>query len=182
MANQTLDFTPTKNADGTVSWSLCIKGGACGTGTDPFPAVYVHHGNADVKFDANIVNDQTGMGIKFAPTNPIWVQQGAKPTGPGVDTQIYDISNSVPTTLKFTDANCNHGDVVLKYQLNFVDSGGNPVTPVDPDIHNGGSGAYVANLTNIAAYTPAQWTALAIAFAIGFAVAALIFRRAARKG
>lgn len=181
MTTVTLDFTPTKDASGVVNWTMCIKGGACSNGPNQFPAVDVNHGNADVKFTANIVNDHTGMGIKFAPTNPIWVQQGAKPTGPGVDTQIYDISNSVPTTLKFTDANCNHNSTTLSYQLNFVDGSGKSINkPVDPDIHNGGSGFLQPDWVNIADYTAAQWTALIIALVVGFAIAAVVFRKRAR--
>ena len=183
MANVTLDFTPTKDATGVVNWTMCVHGGKCSTAPNQIPSVPVAHGNADMKFTANIVNDNTGMRIVFAPANPIWVQQGAKPTGPGVNSQIYDISGSNSKTLTFTDANCNHNPATLVYQLNFVDSSGKPVIkPVDPDIHNGGSGLLQPDWTNVADYTAAQWTALLIAFVIGFAIAAGIFRRSRQTG
>src|SRR4051794_22807199 len=106
MTIEKLDFSPTKNPDGTVSWTMCVQGGKCSTGPGNYPSVDVNKGNADVKFELNIVNDHTGMGIKFDPTNPIWIQDGIKPTAPVIDTQIYDITGANLTTLKFTDANC----------------------------------------------------------------------------
>jgi hypothetical protein len=184
MANFQLDFTPTKDASGVVNWTMCINGKDCSPAPNQFATVPVPHGQADAKFTMNIVNDNTGMGIKFAPTDALWVQQGAKPSGPGIDSQIYDVTvNSKGTTLKFTDANCNHNAIDLSYRLNFVDSGGKAVNkPVDPDIHNGGSALVSPDWTDFAAYTPAQWTELAIAFVVGFAIAAVIFRRSRPAG
>jgi hypothetical protein len=51
---------------------------------------------------------------------------------------------------------------------------------VDPDIHNGGSSVVQPSWTNISSYSATQWTALVVAFAIGFALASVIFRRRAR--
>lgn len=184
MTQKTLNLTPTKDADGIVNWTMCIQGGACSPGPNQFPPVNLSKGVADVKFTMNIVNDHTGMDIKFAPTDPLWVQQGAKPKGPGLDTQIYDLSGGNTKILTFKDANNNHVPATLTYQLNFVDSSGKPVNKaVDPDIHNGGSGfVEQPDWTDFAAYTMAQWTALVIAFVVGFAIAAVIFRRSRAKG
>jgi len=174
-----LDFTPTKNPDGSISWSLCIQGGKCSTAPGDFPAVDVGKGNADVKFVVNITNDQTGMGIKFAPTNPLWVQQGTKPTAPVLDSQIYGLSGANSTTLNFTDANCNKGDVTLKYVLNFVDNQGKSVNPVDPDIKNGGTQLNVANTwqDKLAQVGSTEWLVLATIVIAAFLIGRYVFPR-----
>ena len=57
--------------------------------------------------------------------------------------QIVNIRGNSTKVLTFDDQNtlpspAQPSPVVLKYQLNFTDGQGNPVTSIDPDITNGG--------------------------------------------
>lgn len=141
MTLRKFEATPTLQ-NGQVVWKLCYTNpnpDQCGTTNATYPDVTVATGIVNEPFQFKIVNDNTGLDIKFADSNPLWVQQGAKPTGPGVDPQIPQAPGGAGTkVLTFVDLNDNQGQIVLKYQLNFTDGKGNPVTPIDPDITNGG--------------------------------------------
>jgi len=139
MADYNFQATPTLN-DGVVQWQLCfIETGqptVCNSPTSAYPNVSVPQNHANQLFSFKIVNDNTQLGITFAPDNPLWIKANSKPTGPGVNGQITGIGGGATPELQFTDKNSSA--VTLKYQLNFVDKNGNKVTAIDPDIKNGG--------------------------------------------
>jgi hypothetical protein len=122
----------------------------CGNGTaqNPYPNVTLPTNEGAnqgiVPFQFTITNDQTGLQLQFANTNPLCVQQGSKPPCPSTDPQIPNPPGGAGSkVLTFVDLNtrpdAHHPQaVVLKYQLNFTDSQGNAVTSIDPDITNGG--------------------------------------------
>jgi len=107
----------------------------CNSPTSSYPNVSVPANHFDKLFSFTIVNDNTQLGIKFA-DGPLWIKANSKPTGPGVNGQIYAVNGGGKTELTFKDKNSSM--VTLKYQLNFVDKDGNKVTAIDPDIKNGG--------------------------------------------
>ena len=138
-----LTATPTFENGQVTSWQLCYTSGAtstaasqqCGDGksSSPYPKLNFAKGTGEHNIKIDIAN---GNGITFAQTNPLWIQQNSKPTGPTVDSQISQISVVGGTTLKFHDKNSDA--MLLKYQLNF--QGGNGLMAIDPDIQNGGKG------------------------------------------
>ena len=147
MPNIQFKATATLN-NGAVNWKLCHQppGSAenCGNAKSPFPNVVLGANKGTYTFKFTI-DDQTGKGIKFA-SDPIWIQEGSQPTGPGVDPQIEGVDGKGGNgkILTFIDRNDkpNNADpdpVILKYQLNFVDQNNAPVTSLDPDITNGGT-------------------------------------------
>jgi len=169
-----VNFTATPTLSGSaISWRLCHTDpnpDNCGNTKNPFPDVTLkaNQGNYTFKFT---INDPAKLGIKFS-NDPIWVQQGSQPTGPGVDAQITQLTGQGTTELKFKDLNDkpNNGNpdpVILKYQLNFVDGNNQPVTSLDPDITNGG--------TNTKYYSDI-WLPLGAAFLVGI-MATILFRK-----
>lgn len=137
------EATPTLE-NGEVVWTLCYtdpKPDRCGSKAN-YPDVDVPKNSGAQPFQFKIVNDKTGLDIKFS-SDPIWVQANSKPTGPVVDGQIGNIAGKSSKTLTFVDQNSLPSSsqptpVTLTYQLNFTDGQGNPVTSIDPDIRNGG--------------------------------------------
>jgi hypothetical protein len=189
MANYEFTATPTLT-DGAVSWQLCVvkpsSQAACGDGSQqhPYPDVTVPPGQGTPTFQYKITNDNTGLNIAFqqppASSNigPIWVQATTKPTGPVLDAQIQSPNGagSGHTVLTFADQNSNTGTLVLNYQLNFVDQHGNAVTPIDPDITNGGHGVYSAASLLIAAAV----VAALVSAVVTLVLAPMVARRAVK--
>ena len=147
MPPQILEATPEKQPDGTIKWTLCHVQGTnktCGNEPAKYPPVPVNS-NGKQPFKITIKGDQTGLGIKYAP-DPLWAQWNAtkpaegwpqKPSGPDGG-QLIDIKGSGTQELTFRDTNTKQGTIT--YQLNFVDQTNQPVTPLDPEIKNGGQG------------------------------------------
>ena len=145
MPLQKFEATPTL-ANGQVVWTLCYTNpnpDQCGNTKATYPDVNLPQNDANQNFQFKIVNDNTGLNIQFASTNPLWIQQGGQPTGPVVNGQITNVSGNSTKVLTFNDLNTlpsptSPSPVVLSYQLNFTDGQGNAVTSIDPDITNGG--------------------------------------------
>jgi hypothetical protein len=178
MSHYEFEAKPTLNGS-AVTWQLCVtkptSQAACGTAPN-YPGVSVPQGQGNQSFKFTITNDNTQLGIMFAPSpppqsnpGPIWAQAGSKPTGPVLDGQIQTPNGAQNggKMLTFVDQNNNQGTLILKYQLNFVDQQGNAVTAIDPDITNGGKS--VAH--------PSQAVILAIAAAILLVVVATVVIR-----
>jgi hypothetical protein len=154
MSNHNFVATPTINGT-EVEWQLCyINTGQCGDGkTTPYPDVTLKKNGGAAHFTFTIEGD---TGILFAPNppssdpnppadkpGPIWVHQKGEGNGPGVHAQVRDVQGAGTNELKFKDKNDRPNffhpkAITLKYQLNFVDAQGKPVTSLDPDIKNGG--------------------------------------------
>lgn len=137
-----LTATPSFDSNGSVTgWELCYNGAQCGNGksSSPYPKIDLAKGTGDHNIKIDIAN---GNGITFAQTDPLWIQQDTKPTGPIVSptSQINPskITGAGTTTLKFHDKNSEA--MTLKYALNFT--GGKGVMAIDPDITNGGKGFF----------------------------------------
>jgi hypothetical protein len=143
-----LTATPTIENGQVTGWQLCdnttkttatTANKDCGNGksSSPYPKLNFAKGTADHHVSITI---DSGNGITFAQTNPLWIQQDTKPTSPIVSpTSQIDpakIQGAGTTTLKFQDKNSEA--MLLKYQLNFA--GGNGLMAIDPDIQNGGKG------------------------------------------
>ena len=150
-----LTATPTFDSNGSVtSWQLCYTSSStaapastqCGDGKSsaPYPKLDFAKGTGGHNIKIDIAN---GNGIVFAQTNPLWIQQNSKPTGPTVDSQISQITGVGTTTLKFHDKNSEA--MLLKYQLNF--QGGTGLMAIDPDITNGGRPIYTSESVLIVA-------------------------------
>ena len=99
-----------------------------------------------------IINDTDNIGVKFDPTtaNAFWVTPGK---GQHLGSASHDSANqlgnvTIPTSsvLIVPDKNDNKGSqpLWLSYRLNFVDDNNHPVTPIDPDIKNGGGSNFVS--------------------------------------
>lgn len=169
-----IEVTPAQVPGQAITWTLCYKNAATCGGPGSYPAVDLGANTGPQIIIFNI-NDPANLGIKFDPTHPIWIQANNKPTGPvvGPPSQVVDVTPANNTTLVFMDKNKGPA-MTLKYQLNFVGADNQKVTSIDPDIRNGGG-------TGKTFFGAAQATALLIGAAVGIAVAALWFRRAAAK-
>lgn len=145
MPLQKFEATP-KLVNGQVVWTLCYTvptTPVCGNTKATYPDINLPQNQPSQPFQFKIVNDTTQLNIQFANTNPLWIQANSQPTGPVVNSQITNVSGGGSKVLTFVDLNnlpnpTNPSPVVLKYQLNFTDGQGNPVTSIDPDITNGG--------------------------------------------
>jgi len=154
MANDTQTFEATPTLVGNrVKWKLCHTNpepDECGENNGNYPDVILGANKGNYDFQVTIVNDQTGLGIKFAAADPIAIKKG-EPSGPGTEKQIVDKVLPATNVLKFKDKNSmpndNHPDpVVLDYQLNFTDQNNNAVSSIDPDITNGGTNTMYGDL------------------------------------
>lgn len=178
-----LEARPTLGDDGQVSWELCYKappGGQdqCGDSEASYPPVELDAKSGPHMFHVSITNDNTGLGIKFA-NEPIWIRKDDKPTASVVDSQIDNITGAGTTQLNFRDTNSNLDPILLKYRLNFVDQANQEVTPLDPDIKNGGSGHGVTQSNFLADTSSEMIIGLAVLlFLLGGFVGALIAKRA----
>ena len=174
MPAHVIEVTPAQKPNG-IEWTLCYKNtNICG-GPGNYPAVDLGQNTGPQVIIFNI-NDPAKLGIKFDPTDPIWIQANNKPTGPvvGPPSQVVDVTPANNTTLVFMDKNKGPA-MTLKYQLNFVGADNQKVTAIDPDIRNGG-GTGGRKL-----FGAAEASALLIGAAVGITVATLWFRRAAAK-
>ncbi len=93
--------------------------------------------------------DNTGQGLQFS-SDPLWVSEnGTCPPPDGSNSaQIQDVTPA-GSVLTFTDLN-EGKECTLIYQLNFVDRNQHPVTPLDPEIKNGGTQFASTNLVVLA--------------------------------
>lgn len=159
MELQKFEATPTL-VNGQVAWTLCYTNpqpDQCGNSKATYPSVTVPQNNGAQPFQFKIVKDTTGLNIQFS-SDPIWVQANSKPTGPGVNGQIINLAGNSTKTLTFVDQNTlpsstQPAPITLTYQLNFTDGQGKAVTPIDPDIRNGGKtffGSYEGQVAAVA--------------------------------
>src|SRR5918995_2112004 len=147
MPNQDFEATPTLGSGGKVVWKLCHitpDPDVCGSSKATYPDITLGRGTGKHTIEFVITNDNTGKGIKFANTDPLWIKKGSQPTGPSGDPQIEPPTGNGTTKLTFVDKNdkpdkADPAPYVLKYQLNFVDKDNKTVTSIDPDIKNGGT-------------------------------------------
>ena len=95
-------------------------------------------GSGEQKLMFKLSDDAKKAGFHFHEDDPIWVHADATqcPKEPVKDGQITDIDGH-DHHLSVTDK--NDQQVILRYQLNVVDSEGN-ASPIDPIIDNGGHG------------------------------------------
>lgn len=134
MNEQFLTATPKRNPSGAIEWTL--SDGTKSGGHGHFPSVALPKKSGAHHFTISIGPDR--LGIEFS-KDPLWIHEGSTcPTQSGIDSaQIKGFKRLNDTQIFFTDL--NKGDAVdLWYQLNFVDSDGKPVNPLDPEIKNGG--------------------------------------------
>jgi hypothetical protein len=149
---QIFEATPTL-AGNKVKWKLCHTNpdpDECGESNGTYPDVILGANKGGYDFQFKIVNDQTGLGIKFAATNPISIKKG-EPSGPGTEKQIDQVGLNGTNVLNFKDKNSmpnrdHPNPVVLDYQLNFTNQNNQAVTSIDPDITNGGTNTMYADL------------------------------------
>ena len=88
------------------------------------------------------LKDNTGRGIVYNPTTPLYVQEGGEcPPDPVLGSSEIPASSVVPGKHSLVFTNLNQKDCKLIYQLNFVDSNNQDVVPpFDPEFKNGGGG------------------------------------------
>ena len=171
MGAQVIEVTPASGQGGAIDWTLCYNQKCGGAGN--YPAV-----DLAAKSGAHMmivtIKDPANLGIGFDPQDPLWIQANSKPTGPivGPNSQISDVTRANKITLVFMDKNKGPG-MTLKYQLNFVGADNQKVTPIDPDIRNGGG--------TVALFGAAEAAAFFIGAAVSLVLAVLWFRRVAAR-
>ena len=147
----TFEAIATLDNNSNVQWELCLREpvdqAACGKTKADYPDIWLEANKGKYDFTFTIT-DQTNLGIKFA-GDPLWIKKGSKPTGSGIDGQIEanTLKGQGTQTLEFVDKNSKPdkqepNPYVMKYQLNFTDTGGNEVTSIDPDLTNGGTNQF----------------------------------------
>lgn len=103
---QTFEATPTLVGN-NVKWKLCYttpNPDECGTSNGTYPDVILGAGTGATNFKYTIVGDQTGLGIKFAATDPLSIKKG-EPNGPGTEKQIGPPGGGGSKVLTFVDKN-----------------------------------------------------------------------------
>jgi hypothetical protein len=179
MTVQSLIATPSRDADGNIRWVLCDK--QC-NGPPSYRSTVLGLDSGPATFTITI-NDIHNLGIVFAkdttdPNAPVngngamWIQPGTDcPQQSVFDTngQIGKVTRMSDKQIAFTDLNNQtNGTLNLKYQLNFMIDG-QPVTPLDPIIQNGGCchGLMQPGATIIPNNTATFLAELALVFFIG---------------
>lgn len=102
--------------------------------------------------------------IKFASTNPVWVQAGSKPSVSGLDAQIAAVVPSADGRELFVLDKNSGNNVQLYYKLNFDGHGS-----LDPIIDNGGG--------NFMAFSTLQYVEAGIGLLVAFAIGLLVQKR-----
>ena len=175
MGDHWIQLTPEKQDNGAIEWTMDYLGGK-GNSPSTYPVIKLTP-NEGHKLTFKIANP-AGLSINFDPSmvpvgtnkihNAFWIQQNTKPPQAALDGQIKWVKVK-PTEMIVKDDNSGSA-MVLMYQINFVDTD-NPtakVTPLDPEIRNGGG----HNIFPTAAAIAATVTLVVIA--------ALVLRRFAR--
>jgi len=138
MSLHPITVSPTKNANGSIEWTLTY-GTRSGNKNGDYPAIDLKHGGTNERFKITLID--SSLGIKFS-KDPLWIQAGSCPTSTGIDAAQIDKVETSDTVVSFRDLNQNAA-VSLWYRLNFDVPGLNPGDPgtfLDPEIRNGGGG------------------------------------------
>ena len=85
MSVEIVDLTPTLVA-GSVRWQMCYTNKSQCEPAAPYPTIDLAYNSQNNLIVFQIVNDQTGLDIKFA-NDPIWIQPNNKPQAPVVNPQ-----------------------------------------------------------------------------------------------
>lgn len=151
MKDEYVSLIPAKDANNAIQWTM-IHGSHIGQGGG-YPDIDLSPGGGNYKIIYTIF-DVNNLGIKFDPTvvnnnsqpkalNAIWISEGSgseKKAG-AYPEQISQVQlQKAASQLVVTDKNSDA--VVLNYKLNFLDGANHTVTPIDPEIRNGGSSFY----------------------------------------
>ena len=126
-----LEVVATKTALGAIDWEIA--------GKKPHLArldLPKDSGSYEIKFD---LDDNTGEGLRFDCSYPIWVAENTsgRCPGPGIGTDQIEVLDCETDSLIIFDKNDNKGERILHYQLNFKNAEGDRLQ-VDPEIKNGG--------------------------------------------
>jgi len=145
MGDHWIQLKPEKKDDGAIEWTMNYLGGN-GNSPSTYPVIKLAPKEGH-KLTFKIANP-AGLSINFDPSmvpvgtdkihNAFWIQQNTKPPKAALDGQIKWVKVK-PTEMIVKDDNSG-SPIVLMYQINFVDTD-NPtvkVTPLDPEIRNGG--------------------------------------------
>lgn len=95
-------------------------------------------GSGEQKLKFKLSDDAKKAGFRFREDDPIWVHADATQC-PKESVQNGQITDIDPGDHHLTVTDLNSEEVILRYQLNVVDSDGN-LSPIDPIIDNGGHG------------------------------------------
>src|SRR4051794_13987563 len=120
MSVEIVDLTPTL-VGGAIKWQMCYTNKNQCQPAAPYPAIDLAYNAQNNLIVFQIVNDQTGLDVKFA-SDPIWIQPNTKPQAPVVNphNQIKNVMPGGGKSLAFIDENTGNS-MLLKYQLNFQD-------------------------------------------------------------
>lgn len=180
MANEKQQYVylfPQRNDENVVSWFWLYNGQSGPASSFPVIEAKKNSGGHGIYFT---VFDPQGT-IKFAGYNGPDTSKAIaiaekQPTAPkpktGIDTkgQVKEITFKEDGNQLFLD-NTNKKGMTLTYTLNFVDSStGQPVTPIDPELKNGGGGtiSYDAYVVAGAILITAMLTLVFARFALGW--------------
>ncbi len=181
MSNHDIRLIPAQRPDGTIRWTMDYDG-KHGNSPSNYPEIELLKNSGSHHLIFTIENP-AGLSINFDPSmvqvgaqsihNAFWAQRNSKPLTAVLHEQIKSVKiDSTKMTMNVHDKN-QGTPKTLVYQINFVDTA-NPavkVTPLDPEIKNGGGHAIaLQNYVAIAAGV------LAVAIAI-FVVRRLLGRR-----
>jgi hypothetical protein len=157
-----ISLIPTRDQNNAIQWTM-IHDGKVAQGAN-YPDVDLEKGSGNSTITFTII-DLNRTGIKFDPElvdgtsnpkaiNAIWITEGSnteKVAGP-YPSQIDKVQlQSKATELVVGDKNSAEG--VFTYQLNFVNPANTneSVTPIDPEIRNGGTGRTFTSMDAVAA-------------------------------
>jgi len=178
--------TPSMEANGQIAWSYCQTDGACGTAAGHFPPISLpQQQNGAPATPVTITIAPNNLGITFAPGHDaMWLQQGAgncpqsQVWDPGTPPQITGFARVSNTQIKFNDVNSKVAD--LTYRLNFVNTNQQAVTPIDPDIKNGGTNLWGGvNTTQL--LIASAVVALVVSLIVSLISSYIIAQRTARR-
>ena len=177
MADHSITLTPAMQNE-SIQWTMSYDG-KVGSSPSTYPVIdlkakeghkltytIVNPEGLSINFDQSKV--QTGSGKSI--DNVLWIQANSKPSQPVLSDQIKSVKFNSSTELVIKDKNSG-APVTLVYRINFVDAAnpGTTVTPLDPDLKNGGGNTSLV-----------QNVAVVLAVVGVVLIAGLLFRRFAR--